>query len=159
MSVPFLCRIILNAKNMNKWIKIMLILVTMGTVGAVLGYVFVYNKSHPDYEKKSADFKLTAEELFEFYRSDQASAGIKYNGKVVEVSGVLSEIESIHDLIIAVFVLDEGLFGNEGIRISMLENHQERLKNTPQGSVVIIKGFVTGYNETDVVMEHGSLIN
>ncbi|MBS4059599.1 MAG: hypothetical protein KG029_04315 [Bacteroidetes bacterium] len=144
---------------MNKWIKIILIMVTMGAVGAVIGYVFVYNKSHPDFEKKAADFTLTAEELFEFYRSDQASAELKYNGKVVEVSGILSEIESIHDLTIAVFVLDEGIFGNEGIRISMLENQQERLKNTPQGSVVIIKGFVTGYNETDVVMEHGSLIN
>lgn len=143
---------------MNKWIKILLILTVLGTVGAVLGYVFVYNKSHPDFEKKTADYTVTAEELFESYRSDQASADLMYTGKVVEVTGVLSETDVANELTIAVFVLDEGMFGKEGIRISMLENHKEGLKNTPLGSVLIIKGFVTGYNETDVVMEHGSVI-
>jgi hypothetical protein len=143
---------------MNKWIKILLIMTIMGTVGAVLGYVFVYNKAHPDFENKTADYTITAEELFESYRSDKASADLMFTGKVVEVSGILSETDVLDELTIAVFVIDEGIFGKEGIRISMLENHKERLKKAPSGSVIIIKGFVTGYNETDVVMEHGSVI-
>jgi len=48
------------------------------------------------------------------------------------------------------------MFGNEGVRVSMLQN--EQLSEITTGQNITLKGFCTGYNQTDVVLEHGSII-
>ena len=40
----------------------------------------------------------------------------------------------------------------------MLENQVNALSEVKIGQKVSIKGFVTGYNQTDVILEHGSII-
>lgn len=143
---------------MKKWIKILGILAAVGLLAAVLGYVFIYNKSHPNYEKMKPEYELTASALFEAYRSDQALAESLYNGKMIAVEGTLSDLIQNETSTIAYFLLDEGMFGDEGVRISMLEGQNNALKSLEPGSMLSIKGFVTGYNQTDVVLMHGSLI-
>ena len=143
---------------MKKWIKLTALLAVIGLVTAILGYVFVYNKPHPDFEKKSAEFSMTASQLFEDFVSDETSAAFKYNGKMISLTGTLSSVEKTNTLTIAVFSIQEGLFGAEGIRINMLENQVNALSEVKIGQKVSIKGFVTGYNQTDVILEHGSII-
>ena len=86
---------------MKKWIKILVIMGVAGIIAAGLGYKFIYNKPHKDYEKAKAEFSITGESLFNDYRSDRASAEQKYNGKVLEVSGILHKIEKPDSLTIA----------------------------------------------------------
>lgn len=143
---------------MKKWIKIIGILAAVGLLAAVLGYVFIYNKSHPNYEKMKPEYELSASALFEAYRSDQNKAELLYNGKMIAVEGALSELIQNETATIAYFMLDEGMFGDEGVRISMLEGQNDALISLEPGSMLTIKGFVTGYNQTDVVLMHGSLI-
>ncbi len=143
----------------KKWFKILLILAGIGVVAAVLGYIFIYNKPHPNYEKMNPDFTLTAAVLFNEYVEDSEAAGLEYNGKMVAVEGEVTLVESVDEQVKAYFVLSEGLFGNEGIRVTMLENHSSPLLDMPPGSLMSIKGYVTGYNGTDVIMEHGSLMH
>jgi hypothetical protein len=142
---------------MKKWIKILIGLFILGLIGAVLGYKFIYNKPHRDYEKAKAEFSVTADELFYAYYSNRTTAEATYNGKVVELNGELKKIETPGDLTIAVFVMEEGMFGDEGIRCTMLPHHSSELGNYI-GKTLTIKGYCTGYNDTDVILEKCSII-
>jgi hypothetical protein len=144
---------------MNKWIKILIGLVIVGVIGGIAGYVFVYNKPHPDIENKKPDYSLTAVELFQSYRNNQQATSEKYNGKVLEITGNVTRLETSGDLTIAVFGLDEGIFGVEGIRVTMHENHKEAIKNHDLSKQITIKGLSDGFNDPDVVIRHGSIVN
>lgn len=142
---------------MNKWIKIGIVLFIVGAIGIGLGYKFVYNKPHPDFEKIEPAFILGANELFTDFIESRQESEQKYNGTVVQLEGMIDSVEESDSLVIVVFAFHEGMFGDEGIRCTMLPkfNRHESLKT---GNNVRIKGFVAGYNETDVILEKCSLI-
>jgi hypothetical protein len=143
---------------MKNWLKILIALIFLGAIGGFLVYKFVYNKPHTDYEKAKAEYTLTAKELFDAYRADATAAGEKYNGRVIEVSGMVWEVEQMEEAVTAVFVFDEGIFGPEGVRVTMLSNHRDSLKNHPKGKNLRLKGFNAGYNESDVIVASGSVV-
>lgn len=142
---------------MNKWLKIIIVLAAIGIIAAGLGYKFIYNKPHTNYEKAKPDFSLHCNELFEDYKTTRLIAEQKYNGKVLLVSGILNKVETLDSLAVAIFVLDEGMFGDEGIRLTMLPNYTSRI-NSYLNKTVFIKGYCTGYNDTDIIMEKCSIV-
>ena len=143
---------------MKNWIKILVGVIIFGAIGAYAGYTFVYNKAHTDFEIANADFSMTARQLFDDFRNNTETAGAKYNGKVIEISGTINSVEKADSLIIAVFAFEQGMFGAEGVRVSMLPNHAESLQKHPLASALKLKGFCPGYNGTDVIIESGSLV-
>lgn len=138
---------------------ILFAVVVVGAIAAIYVYFFVYNKQHPNFESLKPDFSMEASSLFEAYRNDTAAASALYNGKMVAVNGVLTGIDESAGLTVAIFAIEQGMFGDEGLRINMLPGHAEKLKAKAPGAPLSIKGYVTGYNDTDVVLEHGSIIN
>ena len=142
---------------MNKWLKIFIGLAIIGILAVGLGYKFIYNKPHRNYEKAKADYSLTCQEIFSDYQNNRHVAEQKFNGKVVEISGFLNKVETPESMTIAVFALEEGMFGDEGIRCTMLLNHSENIL-LYTGKVVKIKGYCTGYNDTDVILEKCSIV-
>lgn len=143
---------------MKTWVKILLGLTFVGMLAGIGMYMFVYNKPHPDYDKAEAEYSLTASDLFYAYRENPESAGQKYNGQVIEISGTLSNVELADSLVIAVFAFEEGMFGKEGVRVTMLENYNEVLKKWDLSKPIKLKGYCTGYNDTDVILEKGSIV-
>lgn len=143
---------------MNKWVIIIGTLLILGIIGGIVGYKYVYNKPHRNYETAVADYSVSCEELFTSYNSSVSEAETKYNGKVLEINGVLSEIEAVDSLTIVVFSLQEGMFGDEGIRCTLLSNYKKAAENLVVGKRVTIKGYCTGYNDTDVILEKCSII-
>lgn len=143
---------------MKKLWKILLAMLLLGVAGGIAGYVFVYNKPHPDFLTAKAVHHLAAEELFTSFRDDTENAAALYNGKVVQLKGSLSDIEFAQDRMILVFVLEKGLFGDEGVRIAMLPGQEEAVQSLAIGADITLKGYVTGYNHTDVLLEHGSVV-
>lgn len=143
---------------MKKWIGIFGALALVGIVVATLVYFFVINKSHPDYENKKPDYFMTAEALFGSFREDAAKASETYNGKVIQLSGKLSSVEDADGQTVLTFVLDQGMFGDEGIRVSMLASQSAQAAMLTPGQDITLKGFCTGYNDTDVVLNHGSIV-
>ncbi|NOU46134.1 MAG: hypothetical protein HOO86_03625 [Bacteroidales bacterium] len=144
---------------MKKWIKILGILFVVGVSAAVAGYVFVYNKPHPNYDKLKADYTIQANTLYNEFVTDAKTASAKYNGKMLAIEGILSETEISDSTSIAYYVLEEGMFGNQGIRISMMPEYAAGLTKKNKGDQVIIKGLCAGFNDTDVILEHGSMVN
>ncbi len=144
---------------MNKWIKIIAVLVFLGIAAGILGYVFVYNKPHTDYEKAEAEYRITAEELFSHYTGNRKEAENTYNGKVLQVTGRVTAVETPDSLTIVVFALSEGMFGDEGIRLTMLDNHSRAASALLKDASATLKGYCTGFNGTDVILEKCSIVN
>ncbi|HNV80467.1 MAG TPA: hypothetical protein PKH45_01310 [Tenuifilaceae bacterium] len=140
---------------MKAVLKFLLILLAIIVIAALCFYFFVYNKPHVDYSKSDADIEIKAEELFSEYVKNPLAAAKKYNGKVLMVSGTVDAIEQADELTIAVMILDEGFFGPEGVRFSLLENQVDLIDI---GKPVNLKGLCTGYTEADVVLEHASIV-
>ncbi len=141
---------------MKTWIKFLIAAALVFLTAGVFVYIFVYNKPHKDYEKASPDFELTAEELYQAFIADRSEAESLYNGKVLQITGQVDEVEKIDDLVIVMFAFSEGFFGKEGIRSTMLENHHEEALNLQPGDDVLIKGFCAGFSDSDVILEHCS---
>ena len=100
---------------------------------------------------------LTAEELYHTFVTDRVASGEKFNGKMVAISGILNHVEATDSMTIGVFVFDHGMFGDEGIRCIMLEKYKEDQKKFQAGNNITIKGFCSGYNNTDVILEYCSI--
>lgn len=143
---------------MKNWIKISIVLLVAGAIGAWAGYTFVYNKSHTDFEKAEAAYSLSAQMLYDEFKNDTDGAVAKYTGKVIEIQGILSEVEITESAVVAVFAFEEGMFGAEGIRVTMLPAYNQKLKNHKLSVPIALKGFCPGYNGTDVIFESGSIV-
>ena len=57
-----------------------------------------------------------------------------------------------------VFAYRKGDFGDEGVRVTMLPEYHQAGKAINPFKPVVIKGLCTGYNDTDVILENGSII-
>ena len=139
--------------------KSLLVLTIIGALSAGYVYYFIINKPHPDYEKMEPEFIFLASDLFERYRYDRSNSENRFNGKVIQLNGTFDYIEQNDSLLVGVFVFDEGIFGDEGVRCTMLASQNGKIGKNLEGKEVRVKGFVTGYNETDVILEKCSLIN
>jgi len=143
---------------MKKLLKIGGILALAGIIGLTYIWFFVYNKPHRDYEKATADYVVTAGECYQKY-SGGTDVECEYTGKVLEISGIPSSIENQDSLVIVVFAFNSGDFGDEGIRCTMLPNHHNAALALTSSKEIKIKGKCQGYNDTDVILEHCSIVN
>ncbi len=142
---------------MKKYQKILLALGIFGLIAAFLIYFFVYNKPHPDYKKASPAFVLTAAELYQAYIDNRSTAESTYNGKIIQISGRVDDIEIVDTLRVIMFSFETGAFGAEGVRCSMMPEFNEAIDNLEIGDYVTIKGFCSGFNDTDIILENCSL--
>jgi len=143
---------------MKTWIKIILGLALLGACAVFLIFHFVINKPHPDFKKMKPDYSLNAGAFYNEFKTSKDNAHKLYNGKVIEITGKLARVETADTLTIAVFVFNRGMFGDEGIRCTMLNSYSAETKKLKPDGIIRVKGYCTGYNETDVIMEHCSLI-
>lgn len=142
---------------MKKAMKIFGIIVVVGIVTAVYVWFFIYNKPHRDYEKATADFTMTASSCYQQYANGSNEAS-DLTGKVLKIEGVPSSIENNDSTVVIVFAFNEGMFGDEGIRCSMLSKYHTESTRINLTENISIKGYCTGYNGTDVILEHCSLL-
>ena len=136
---------------MKKLLKIAGILAIVGVLAAAYIWFFVYNKPHRDYEKAKADYELAASECYRQYVNNSIEAS-DYNGKILQVYGKPSNVEDNDSLVVVTFVFDEGMFGDEGIRCTMLPKYNARALALSFSEGITIKGFCSGYNDIDVIM-------
>lgn len=139
-------------------LRIIAILVLVGLLAAVLVYKFVYNKPHRDYSSATPDVTMTASALYDAYVTDKDLADSLYTGKVVQIDGNLSGIEDLDTLVVGTFIFNEGMFGDEGIRFSMLPADFEKLRAIEPGTALIVKGYCEGYNMADVLLGYSSIV-
>lgn len=135
--------------------KIALLIFLLVIAAGLYVWVFVYNKPHTDFEQSKPEYVITAKKLFNDFTTNSK---VDYTGKVVQISGTAQQIEDADTSVIVVFVFNEGMFGSEGIRCSFIPKYNGQLRKIKFPSPLTLKGFCPGYNGTDVIMEHCSLI-
>jgi len=143
---------------MKKWIKFLLLAIVLGAFTVFLVFKFYINKPHPDFEKLRPDYITSTEEIYKEFTSDKFNSEKKYNGKIVQLTGILDKIESYDSIIVAVFVFKVGDFGDEGVRCTMLPKFNEEISKFNLKTPITLKAFCSGYNDTDVILENGSII-
>jgi hypothetical protein len=143
---------------MKKNLIIIAAILVLTGAAAFIVYKYVYNKPHPDYVQAQTEVKINAKRLWVDYSMNKDIADPKYTGKVIEVTGLIMRTETADNLVIVVFAFKRGDFGDEGIRITMLPEFARAAQGINPFKNVTIKGFCTGYNGQDIIMENGSII-
>lgn len=59
---------------------------------SALGF-YMYNKPHENIQRATADFELSAIELFSIFETDEASANEKFLDKLIQVNGRIQDIK------------------------------------------------------------------
>ncbi len=142
---------------MKKWIKIFAGLFAIGIIAIFVIFFFFYNKPHPDYANMDAAYTMAVGDLYKSYKANKTEAGQKYNGQVIAISGRLSKVELSDSLTTCVFVFNQGIFGDEGVRCTMSPSFSAEAKKFQPDGEVRLKGYCTGFNDTDVILDKCSI--
>ena len=121
---------------MKKWIKASLI---ASVIIGGLGYSYV-NKSSLNLNYALAEYQVSANDLYNEYLSDEASADVKYLGKVVEVKGSVINLERSEEDVRLMLLQDEM---GSGI-LCELEVSEGSQINIENGMNISIRGICTG---------------
>jgi len=144
---------------MKKLFRIVLVLAVVGVVAATLVWKFYVNKPHDDIEKATPAFSMATEEIWKQYNTDLKNADSLYTGKVIELTGKLNRADKSDSLVYAVFVMEvDSMFGDKSVRCEMLQKYNSKTAAISQGTPVKIKGFCTGFDQTDVKFSKCSLV-
>lgn len=139
---------------------IKLVIIIIGVIAAVAGIYF-----YKEYNRKAADLtdaipteKVTATELVAAYDSDEAKANQKYLGKIIQVSGLIAEINNQQDTLITVSM------GNADdmhkVNCLLEKTAFKDVKSYTTGKAIIVKGICTGFlidvelNRCVIVADH-----
>ena len=143
---------------MKRWQIVIISLFIIGLLGGLYVYYFIYNKPHPDYEKETPDFVMSAKAIYGSFKTDKVKANKEYNGKVIQIKASMKKIEDRDSLVTIVFVFAEGDFGDEGVRCTLLPKFNNEIRTLKPGDFINLKGYCTGYNDTDVIFEKCSIV-
>lgn len=141
---------------MKKIYKTGLIVIILGIAGSIVVYLYM-NKPHPDYAGLEPDYTIMAETLFYEFKENAKSSAAKYNGKMIEITGKPDLTEMADTMLIVVYAFEEGMFGAEGIRCSVLPEFQDKINEDSFSESFSIKGYCAGYNDTDIILEKCSV--
>lgn len=144
---------------MNKWLKIIAILAVIGVIAAGLVWKFVINKPHADIENATPAYSLSTQELWKQYNQELKLSDSLYTGKVIEISGNLSAADKVDSLIYLVFVMEpDPDFGNKTIRCEMLTKYSDEASAIKANTALKVKGFCSGFDQTDIKFSKCSII-
>jgi hypothetical protein len=140
---------------MKKIKRVLGILFALGILVAAYIWFFVYNKPHRNFEKAKPDITMSARQCYHEFSQNKIHAG----GKVLEIYGIPTSVKKSDSLVVVVFAFKKGMFGDNGIRCTMLADNQKKALALSTSDTAYIKGFCAGYNGSDVVLEDCSIIH
>ncbi len=118
-------------------------------------WFFVYNKPHRNFDKDKPDVVESATSCFQNFLKNPNAAEA---GKLVEIYGAASSVERSDSAVRVVFAFRQGMFGDEGIRCTLLPKYWKMAEFLSLKEPLRIKGFCAGYNGTDVIFESCSIL-
>lgn len=137
---------------MKSWLKLVLII---GSICLVAGGIYVYvlfNKAHRDVTKEKA-VQLSPQNLFDAFKTNEASANAKYLDKVIEMKGEVAEVITNQEgKLVVNFKTNDPFF----VINCTFKTNPGPLQ---PGMTITFKGICTGYiPDANVVINEGVLI-
>lgn len=122
--------------------RTLLVVLLLVLIGAFVGYK-MYNKPHENIENATADLKISAEQLFKEFETDENAANEKYLDKLVQVSGTVLSADTDENGNTKVILDSGGMFGV----VCQLDELSEHKRTTfTEGEQINFKGKCTGIN-------------
>lgn len=148
---------------MNRKKTIWLIIILVAAAGAWYGYK-EYNRTNKDLQKTNPDFVLSAISLIHEYETGDSSVNTKYNGKVIEVTGYVKNIEKDEEGFYTIILGDST--SQSSVRCSIDTLHATDAANIVKGSSATIRGSCNGFNKdetgllgSDVILNYCAIIS
>jgi hypothetical protein len=123
------------------WITLLVIIAVIALL-LLGGYLYVRYMPEKSMSKQASDFSMPATKLAEEFEADLSASNNKFIDRVVEVTGVISEISTDQNNSI-VFILRE----NEaptGVLCTVSEKNTQKAERYKVGDTVVLKGICTG---------------
>lgn len=130
--------------------KILISVLFIALVGGAVG-IYLFNKKVPSLEHQTADFILTANELYDAFEKDENQALKKFENKVLEVRGVVNNYKEADTQSNLTLKAENAL--SDGINCSF----KNALDPSLIGKEVVVKGRCQGYL-MDVILNNCNLI-
>ena len=128
---------IMLKKRTILWVGILLLVIIV-----VAAYAWhLYQKPHESAAGEAAAVAINADTLYHQYQQDERAADQKYMGKVIEVSGKLSEVQHAGDAEIWILSTQPG---GGGINCQLFPGSVQADKEPRVGDAVTINGRCTG---------------
>jgi flagellar basal body-associated protein FliL len=137
---------------MKKWVKILLaIIIVIAITGGIVAYR-IFNKEHRDVTKEQG-VQLSAQQLYDAFRTNEAAANKIYLDKAIEMKGEVAEVTTNQDGNTVVnFKTNDPLF----VINCTFKTNPGQLKI---GDTITFKGICTGYiPDANVVINEGVLV-
>ncbi len=126
----------MRKKRTILWIGILLLLLAAG------GWAWhLYDKPHGSAAGESTDVTINADSLYHQYQTSEEAANKLYTGKVIEVSGTLSDIQHSGNSDIWILSSQQG---GGGINCQLFPGTKTDPGLKP-GAIVKVKGRCTGF--------------
>lgn len=106
---------------------------------AVAYGVYIFNKKTESLHKVKPEYTVTANQLYTEFANNEKSAILKYEGKIIEVTGeviMVTKTDSISNVLLGA---EEALLGGVNCSFNELEN------NLQKGEIITVKGQCQGY--------------
>ena len=131
---------------MKKLLRIVIVLAAIGIVAAALVWKFYINKPHEDIENATPAYSITTAEIWKQFNADEKKAGLMYNDKVIELSGVVGRVVNNDTLVTVAFIMEaDSMFGDKSISCQMLKKYNDEAKALTKGTNIKIKGYCAGF--------------
>lgn len=129
----------------KKILKIALVIFAIGIVIAGSVAYYMFNRPHRDISGTKTDYSLNASELVAEYLKDPEAADNKYlddegESKILEVTGIVSEIESDYADNKVLILKKEN--DKAGVNCTFTPETNAKVANVKIGDVVTIKGVI-----------------
>lgn len=134
---------------MKKALLISLIVLLIAAFSAMYIYTRVYNKPHIDVYEADADYNVSALELIEEFEMDEQQANRRYLDKIVQVNGIIRNIETVNGLSVITLGYDGAL---AGVICNMDPVENKDVLGLKVGQPLEAKGVCTGYLLDVIIM-------
>lgn len=124
-----------KGRNISLWL---FAIALIGIAAGIYGWS-IYHESRPKLDDVRADFQITANELNQAFSSNEQEANQKYLDKILQVKGVVSNIQRNGPKVIVELLGPADAMG--GVNCEMRTDENLPLKGDP----VLVKGRCTGY--------------
>jgi len=137
---------------MKRWLKILLLIIGLGILtGGIIVYR-IYTKPHPDVTKMEG-VQLSAQKLYDAFKTNETEANAKYNNKAIELTGEVGVVSKNQDGFTVVdFKTNDPLF-------TIHCTFKTDPGTLQPGQTITFKGLCNGYiPDANVVINEGVLI-
>ncbi|MDQ3071957.1 MAG: OB-fold putative lipoprotein [Bacteroidota bacterium] len=109
-------------------------------IGGIWAYL-EWNRTRTSTADLTPDFRLEAATIGKEFSADSATAGKKYLGKILEVTGTVSDIETDQEKNVNLMLAA----GEGSIQCTFLGEANKKARTIAKGEEVTVRGNCTGY--------------